>query len=163
MTRVSLFSKSFVIVTDCPQEEFIRVLAENVEPRRLFRLSNGKPYQGEVSAVFFRITRIIKYNNPWLPVTTGRVMTCGNETRIHVEMKLAGAINVFFAYASVVLALVYSTGTLIYLIRHGFAFTLLDVLAPLTFIAPLSCALGFHVEAAVSQRFLCKLALGAGL
>ena len=102
---VSCFSRSFVICTDCPPEDFVRALADEVEPMRLIRFSNCRPYQCEVSHASFRIRRIIYYRNPVRPVITGRVMKCGNETRIHVEMRLDGRFVAFFAYATIVYAI----------------------------------------------------------
>jgi hypothetical protein len=160
VNKLSCFSKYFVICTDCPREEFLRVLADNVEPERYLRFSNYRPYQGEVWTASFRIRRIIHYRNSWLPVITGRVMTCGNETRIHVQMKLAGPINVFFAYASIVFPIVNTIGVVTSVIRQGFGGTLVEILAPVAFVAPMICILAFHIEAAISQRFLCKICLG---
>jgi hypothetical protein len=74
-------------------------------------------------------------------------------------MRIWGVINRFFGYASIVLAIGYSIGTLVDLVRHAFVFGELDLFAPLTFVFPLSCSLGFHIEAAISQRFLCRLCL----
>jgi hypothetical protein len=74
-------------------------------------------------------------------------------------MKLDGIFAVFFAYASIVYATANSIGVIVSVVVHRGEVGLVEVLAPLAFIWPISCLLAFHVEAALSRRFLCELCL----
>ena len=60
-----------------------------VEPTKWFRFFHeGKPFQGKCSREGFRITRIIRYRNSFLPIINGNYLNSSNGTTIQIKMGL---------------------------------------------------------------------------
>ena len=90
--------KQFVIDTAYSPEQLQNLLAQAVMPRRSwaerFRPA-AKPFEGEVTADGFRISRSINYRNSFLPVITGRFSASDRGTRIEIRMSLHPAVVIF--------------------------------------------------------------------
>ena len=87
--------------TKLDSDEILKRLDEIIEPKKIFRMtgifksSNHKPYQGNVNGNSFDITRIINYNNSFLPRITGNVERDLGNTKINVKMRLHPFVLVF--------------------------------------------------------------------
>jgi hypothetical protein len=88
-------SETFVIHTSLSVASAARRLAEQTEPKKWFRFSNKKPFQGEVAETGFRIERIIGYRNSFLPVVQGTFKFQGDGTVIEIRMRLNLFVAVF--------------------------------------------------------------------
>lgn len=88
------------LVFDSPlsQEEAVRRLRREVaKPVSGWRWveKRTEKFEGTVSGEGFRISRIIRYRNSFLPVIQGRISPFGAGVRIEVTMKLHGIVLVF--------------------------------------------------------------------
>ena len=82
-------SDSFEIHTNLSRQETIEKVASFVEPKKWFRFFHeGKPFQGKCSQEGFRITRIIRYRNSFLPIINGNYLNGSNGTTIQIKMVL---------------------------------------------------------------------------
>src|SRR5262245_60494454 len=81
--------KRFVIQTDLSCAQAADTLRQFVGPRRIgsrFWFRDTSDFQGEVLPDRFKIQRVIRYRNSFLPVLHGSFTTNGNETLIDVRM-----------------------------------------------------------------------------
>jgi hypothetical protein len=82
--KVTIFTP-LVLKTADPIDVVIAKLNENIEKRRLFNsLRSNKIYQGEISVTGFKISRIISYQNSFLPIIYGNF----SETEEGTEIKM---------------------------------------------------------------------------
>ena len=100
MIRKYLPYENFIISSRLPLAEVRKRLADNVQPKRTFRLtafgnSHGKPYEGQIFADSFSISRIINYKNSFLPVVNGQISTFLGKTEIHVKMRVPTSVLIF--------------------------------------------------------------------
>jgi hypothetical protein len=76
---------------DVPEatEKVADSLRQHVEPKKWFRLSHDHaPFQGQVDELGFTISRIIHYQNSFLPILHGRFSTQQYGTKVHVRITL---------------------------------------------------------------------------
>lgn len=72
-------------------------LIENIEKKRLFNsLRSNKIYQGEISETGFKISRIISYQNSFLPVIYGSLSETEEGTEIKIELMPHWFVIIFF-------------------------------------------------------------------
>lgn len=81
------------IRTYLSEDEVRRRLDAAIEPYKAMRLFAGKhkPYQGEFADGKFQVTRILGYNNSFLPSITGRVGSDVGQTTVDITMGLQPA------------------------------------------------------------------------
>ena len=143
----------FVIESPLAPGRAAAELASNVEPKRWIRFRRGpSAFEGEVTETDFRISRMIGYNNAFLPQIHGGFERSPHGTRVSGTMRLHPLVLVFIAVWSGMAILI------------GF-FNLQDgPLTPLSF-APVGmialvwavvCGV-FTVEARIARRRLAKI------
>lgn len=86
------------------KSELIDILEKKIEPGKFFRTEQFfsdielKPYEGKIENNSFRIKRIIKYQNPFLPIITGKFKTQPNgDSKIRVIMRIRYSV-LFFVF-----------------------------------------------------------------
>lgn len=159
--------ENYTLTSELSVEEIIRQLSENVEPKKNFRFSifskgSNKPYEGEVSANTFTISRIIDYRNSFLPVIRGRIIRIHGKTLINVKMQPAIFVIVFmslwlgvigFACLVIVVSGIVNMGKNL---QNGFSpFTIIPFVMFL--FGYLLTTFAFKAESKDSKRFLAAL------
>jgi hypothetical protein len=87
---------SFEIQTLLSPKEVLDVVKANTEPRQFFRPSSETKYfEGEVDEANFKMRRIIKYRNSFLPQINGAVDAVEMGSIVSVKMRLHGFVAVF--------------------------------------------------------------------
>lgn len=86
--------------TRLKEEELIRRLSETIEPKKIFRFgifgrNSTKTYEGQIIGKTFKIRRIIRYRNSFLPRIKGIIENDHEGMSIHVKMRLHAFITVF--------------------------------------------------------------------
>ena len=80
-------------------DELYRRLAAAVEPARWYRnpfsREQHKPYEGEIAPNGFRINRVIRYRNSFLPTIIGRIRADEAGSEIEMVLRLHLAVAVF--------------------------------------------------------------------
>jgi hypothetical protein len=92
--------ENIIYKTRLRQDEVIRRLAENLEPRKSRNSLFGdrgpaKTYEGEIAGSTFHIQRIIYQRNSWLPVISGVVEKEPDGTVIKLKMQLSIFVIIF--------------------------------------------------------------------
>ncbi len=108
--------ESYTLATRLPVAEVEKRLSDNVEPRRILRAlpfsrKNSKPYEGTITNGTFIISRIINYNNAFLPKITGNISSFIGQTHIAIKMALFRYV-VFFLCLSICVVIVAGIGLL---------------------------------------------------
>lgn len=92
----------FTIETKKAKVELTNLLLEQIESKRNFRLKHYfsdndlKPYEGKIKNNSFKINRIIKYQNPFLPIITGKLKTQNNgDSKIQIIMRIKYSVLFF--------------------------------------------------------------------
>lgn len=82
-------------------KEILNRIGEIIEPKKTFRMSgvsgnnDHKPYEGYIKGNSFNITRIIEYQNSFLPRIKGNIENSFGTTKINVQMRLHPFVLVF--------------------------------------------------------------------
>ena len=80
---------TFYFETSLTQSEIAARLAAAVEPRKFFRLGGGRsPFEGKVSAESFDITRILGYQNSFVPRIRGTMTSTSGGSLVKGTMRL---------------------------------------------------------------------------
>lgn len=89
----------FEIQTSLTLEETVMALKAQVEPRKWLRALSGNKtaFEGEVSRAGFKIMRIIKYRNSFLPIIKGTFNQGQNGTIVKIRMGLHPLVIVFMS------------------------------------------------------------------
>lgn len=88
----------FVIRSPLSGEDAVVVLQKHVGPRKLWPSTNdGNDFQGVVEGEGFRITRVIRYRNSFLPVVVGRLERAPGGCVMHIHMRMHFAVMAFSA------------------------------------------------------------------
>jgi len=95
------------IKTSLRAEEALQRLSEKVEPKRFFRMwrPDEKPYQGEITGSTFKVTRIIRYRNSFLPIIKGEVQPEMGRSSVAITMQPHILVLIFMALWMVILAI----------------------------------------------------------
>jgi hypothetical protein len=95
---INIYSKdAFEIATTMSSEQIHSALDAVVEPPKWFRwpTASSKIFQGEFSADGFKIMRIIKYRNSFLPIIEGVITPTASGKMISVTMRLHRFVGIF--------------------------------------------------------------------
>jgi len=83
-------------------EEILLKIQKVTEPKKLIRMNsffssdnNNKHYEGQIEGDTFKINRIIKYSNSFLPRISGFVESNQQGSRIHLKMRLHLFVKIF--------------------------------------------------------------------
>jgi hypothetical protein len=97
----------FIIESKISESELTSLLSEQIEPKINFRLSHYfsdkklKPYEGTLENRTFRINRIIKHQNPFLPRIRGKFETkYGGGSKIQIKMRIKYSVLLFVLFCS---------------------------------------------------------------
>lgn len=97
----------FIIESKKSELELTSQLLEQMEPKVSFRTNHYfsdkelKPYEGELKNRMFRINRIIKHQNPFLPRIKGKFKTqYGGGSKIQIKMRMKYSILLFMIFCS---------------------------------------------------------------
>ena len=97
----------FIIESKKSEPELTSLLLEQIEPKVNFRTNHYfsdkilKPYEGEIENKTFRINRIIKHQNPFLPRIIGKFKTeYGGGSKIHITMRMKYSLLLFMIFCS---------------------------------------------------------------
>jgi len=93
----------FTLETKKEKSELTDILLNQIEHKKHFRIkqyfSNDelKPFEGKIDNNAFKINRIIKYQNPFLPIIIGKFKTLNNGgSKIEIFMRVRYSILFFF-------------------------------------------------------------------
>jgi hypothetical protein len=79
----------FKIETTLTSDEVHNILAANVEPSQWLRFRGNRcPWEGEVMTESFRIRRIIRYRNSYLPLLRGHIIATSGGSIVEGTMTL---------------------------------------------------------------------------
>lgn len=85
----------FIIESNKSELELTSRLSQQIEPKIYYRLNHYfsgkelKPYEGEIENNSFRINRIIKHKNPFLPKIKGEFKTqYGGGSKVLIKMRI---------------------------------------------------------------------------
>jgi hypothetical protein len=159
--------EKYNLTTKLSYDEIYKRLADNIEPKRSFQFfafnrNSTKPYEGEIWGNSFTISRIINYNNSFLPVIKGNILTMIGQNQINIKMRPA---IFFLIFGSLWLGIVTLACILLILaglvqfkqiIQNGFspAFLIpfgMFIFGCLIFLIP------FKIESKKSRKFLAAL------
>jgi len=97
----------FIIESKKSEPELTSRLLEQIEPKVNFRTDQYfsdkklKPYEGEIENNKFRINRIIKHQNPFLPRIIGEFKTqYGGNSKIQITMRIKYSVLFFMIFCS---------------------------------------------------------------
>jgi len=95
--------ENYTLTSKLPVEEIKRRLADNIEPKKNLRFPgfnkiSNRPYEGQILADTFTISRIINYRNSFLPIITGRISTFLGKTQINVRMRPVTFVLIFMSF-----------------------------------------------------------------
>ena len=83
--------ENVVYKTNLKEDEIIRRLSENIEPKKIFRFyslfDSTKPYEGRIIGRNFKIRRVIRYMNSFLPHIRGIINNDLDGLTIKVKMR----------------------------------------------------------------------------
>lgn len=154
----------FTIQTGAPPQEARDRLAAQVRKptwSALWQRKAGPPYEGAVAETTFKIQRIIRYRNSFLPVVVGaiRPTLLGSDIEITMRMQapVIGFMVVWFGVLGVIVASTYSSGAQngelgpdcaggLFLFAIGYGMT----------------TIAFQYEAAKARTFLEEVFMGLG-
>ncbi len=93
-------AEDMVFSSRMKEDEIIKRISENLEPPKTIRwgrftASDTKPYEGQVYKNKFRMNRIIRYRNSFLPQISGYITQNHSGTQIHVKMRLHLLVIIF--------------------------------------------------------------------
>lgn len=70
---------------------------QNLRPRVFFASYSSKPYEGKVNGKTFKMNRILRYKNSFLPQITGEVQQGLGKTKVLVKMRLNWFVLIFIS------------------------------------------------------------------
>jgi hypothetical protein len=146
---------AFDFECDVPPDLAMVLLANQVGPGGFQWKSDGKPFRGTTDAAGFKVTRVIRYRNSFLPVVSGRIQAQGTGSRVHVDMRLHTLVAAFMTFWLGAVGLFAVAFAAQFLLYPGETDPVM-LLAPLAMFA-LGWALttfGFWFEAARQERML---------
>lgn len=161
----------YTLLTKLSPEEIKKLMDANVVPRSTgFHFGTGwsksrtdKPYQGEVKAKGFVISRVINHRNSFLPEITGEVSHEIVHTAVKIDMQLAWFVRVFmlFWFGALVTSLVLCVGAIINDARAASTFEPFWLVpVPMLIFGYLLVTLSFRYEVNKSKKFLRDLLQG---
>jgi len=157
--------ENYFLESNLSESEIISKLQEQIEPKKYARFaflkdkSEYKPYEGSISGSTFKINRLIRYRNAFLPMISGEVKQNGSRSRIHIKMQMmtvAVLFLVFWIFISVFIGTVF---ILIASDNPGFSFAWIVPIVLLLFGYAMAI-FGFSGESARSKQFLKDLFQG---
>jgi len=159
--------ENYELTTALSTDEVHTRLSNIIEAKKRFRLSlfkrNAvKPYEGEINANSFCISRIIHYKNSFLPLIKGEIALAGDKTTIKIKMRPATSVLVFMSFWLGTVALVCLALLVIGLLRwkqilhSGFSPMLLIPYIMLLF-GSLLIYFGFKTESKKSKTYIAEL------
>ena len=155
-----LLYENFGLKTKLTPSQVKFKLEDNIIPRKrnFFRVNTNttRPYEGFIENREFEISRIIKYQNSFLPTIRGDIYSDGEGSRIQIKMKMHTAVTL--------LMLVWMSGVTVALIAVVGAMIGNRKFEPAVFFVLLMYALGygttaggFKYESAKSKKFFAEL------
>jgi hypothetical protein len=167
MSNMIKFYKSLLpferltIPTTLTFSEVLERLDEVVEPPKMFRMNllfrrPEKPYEGTISGNTFKISRIIRGRNSFLPVIEGEIHPESLGCSIEIKMSLYKVVLIFMIYW------LWTTGSFWILALLAW---FVDRSVGLIFLVPLGmfifgwllCLIPFKIEAKMTAKFLFNL------
>lgn len=154
--------EDYQLITSLPEKEVIELISRQIEPKQALRFAqfrrnkNWKPYEGEITGNIFRIIRVIRYRNSFLPMIFGTIESRGGETRISIEMRMMPLATLFiFLLMGVIVIMEIS---FLYIGLHDQSF-LPAIAVPLMMFALgyFMVYWGFKIESVRSKKFLREL------
>ncbi len=156
----------YTLTTKLSCEEVHKRLADNIEPRKIaisqiFKYSYTKPYKGTILDNNFKISRIVKGRNSFLPLITGQIAPVSGRTQVVIKMRLPIFVFTFIAWILIVwLGIYYPPLANLLNIKHvssrGYGpvdFTPFGIIIFLLVLATIS----FKPESTLSKKFLAEL------
>ena len=159
--------EKYILTTKLSCDDIYKRLADNIEPKQniqffAFNRNSAKPYEGEISGNSFTMSRIIKYNNSFLPVIKGKISSIVGQTQIRIVMRPE---MFFLMFGSLWMAIVglFCAGLLLagflnfkQIVEHGFSPAFLIPFGMFIF-GYLLISISFKKESKKSQQFLATL------
>ena len=147
--------ESYTLATRLSTDEVRERILSFTEPPKFFRFDNEKPYQGEIDGENFRVRRIIRYRNSYLPVIKGRIIPGVGETNVSIVMRptIYALVMTGIGLGIVIPALVYFTN---YFLESGLSSGLTFCLLVLA-VGWTAMMLFFKHESKKSKKFFVQL------
>ena len=167
MSNIIKFSKSLLpferltIPTTLNFSEVLETLDEVVEPPKRFRMNllfrrPHKPYEGTISGNNFKINRIIRGRNSFLPVIEGEISPESFGCSIEIKMNLHKFVLIFMIYWLSTTGSFWIFALLAWLVDRSVGPIFLPILGMFIF-GWLLCLIPFKLEAKATTKFLFNL------
>ncbi|NJS11779.1 MAG: hypothetical protein HC789_16110 [Microcoleus sp. CSU_2_2] len=167
MIDIIKFSKSLLpferltIPTTLKLSEVLERLDEAVEPPKMFRMNllfrrPNKPYEGTISGNTFKISRIIRGRNSFLPVIEGEIHPESFGCSIAIKMSLYKVVLIFTIYWLSITGSFWILALLAWLVDRSVGPIFLPILGMFIF-GWLLCLIPFKIEAKMTTKFLFNL------
>ena len=151
---------SYTIKSSLTPDEIRQKLADNIEPKKLFRfnfLSRNltKPYEGEINGDTFNIRRIISGRDSFLPRIKGQISTT-IDTEVHIVMRMAlyTYIVLLTVNGALIYGLILAINSMLLHRQFNAAFLILPAMLVISY---LFAFLSFKYESSKSKTFLDSL------
>jgi hypothetical protein len=149
-----------IIPTTLTFSEVLERLNEVVEPPKIFRITlfkrPAKPYEGTISGNTFKISRIIRGRNSFLPVIEGAIYPESFGCSIEIKMSLHKIVIVFMIYWLSIIGSVGMFALFAWFVDRSVGPIFLPLLGMFIF-GWLLCLITFKIEAKATTKFLLTL------
>jgi hypothetical protein len=149
-----------IIPTTLTFSEVLERLNEVVEPPKIFRITlfkrPAKPYEGTISGNTFKISRIIRGRNSFLPVIEGAIYPESFGCSIEIKMSLHKIVIVFMIYWLSIIGSVGMFALFAWFVDRSVGPIFLPLLGMFIF-GWLLCLIPFKIEAKATTKFLLTL------
>jgi hypothetical protein len=149
------------IPTTLAFSEVLERLDEVVEPPKMFRMNllfrrPDKPYEGTISGNTFKINRIIRGRNSFLPTVEGEIHPESGGCSIQIKMSLHKFVIIFMIYWLWTTGVFWIFALLAWLVDRSVGPIFLPILGMFIF-GWLLCLIPFKIEAKITTKFLFNL------
>jgi hypothetical protein len=148
------------IPTTLTFSEILERLDEVVEPPKIFRFTlfkrPNKPYEGTISGNTFKISRIIRGRNSFLPVIEGAIYPESFGCSIEIKMSLHKIVIVFMIYWLSIVGSIGLFALFAWFVDRSVGPIFLPLLGMFIF-GWLLCLIPFKIESKMTAKFLFNL------
>ncbi|UAY50817.1 hypothetical protein [Ferruginibacter albus] len=159
--------ENYTITTTLSQQEILKRIADNIEPKRSYRFTFFRPkanvaYEGKIVQNTFSINRIIYYRNSFIPLIKGNVTAFSDHTEVHIKMQLRYFTLLFVAiwlgFTGMICSSIISFISMdTYAIFKGKIPSILILPFGMFILGYLITILNFTIESKRSKKFLARL------
>ncbi|HET6227309.1 MAG TPA: hypothetical protein VFF27_13580 [Bacteroidia bacterium] len=148
-------------ITNHSVAHMLTILKKNIDTKQEVRKpalfsKPAKPFSGKMDKDQFTITRIVSYNQTFVPIISGNVLSKNNKTVVEVTMRLQSPVAAFIRFW-IIAVVILCTASIVFLCYNG-VYEVRD-LTPflLLFVGSLAFFLPFKFEVTKAKKILAEL------